>query len=379
MLAQAIIGRTIRDLQLVDAVLTSSRASSSAPAAAATAAAHVSDKDLAITKIQALSRGFVGRRRVARLGGSGVGVGDAAAAAAEGGLSTPRKITPASERRAHADAQADVGALRLAELEAMLDETPEAPAASAGGPMSPGAPTPFAFARAPAASRFVAELDGVRVGVPRSSAFFTAASPAVLAVIDAALSRLAKAGAVLVDVDLDFTGTLGEVTSLASSAASIAATLLAYESPRELASYAMGRTVPAPPAPKAEGDEGDEGGEEGEGEGAKAPPAPTLVALDSLVKVSSVFADFRGPAPQRALLAAQLTADATSAADYRAALVYQRPALKRAFTTKFKAAKSASRRATYCCAHARARRRSPPHTLTPRPLGRPPQTPRETR
>jgi hypothetical protein len=177
-------------------------------------------------------------------------------------------------------------------------------------------------------------------------------APAVAAVVEAALARLAKAGAVLVEVELDsIPGAPGEpARDLVAASSQIAAVLSAYESPRELASFCMTRSVPVPAAPKAEGEGGEEEAaaeeeeeEQGEGAAKKAKAPAPLVPLDSLVSVSKVFSGYKGPAPVKELLSAQLKhSTAVTASAYRSALVYHRPAVKRAFTALFKKNKLAA-------------------------------------
>ena len=350
----AVIARTVRDLQLADAVLCSSSGSvAAASASAATTAAAAAlvvaapseaegaaageaapatiaeDKSEAAMKMQSVVRGFVARRRVAaaRSGSSKLQGGGGAGAMPFGLLSTPSKGD--ALRTARLLSHGARGAERLGALEAGEGEAPPAAAHSDGGPPgSPSSPHPLL-----PRGLFAAELDGVRIGVPRSSPMFTSLTPAAAAVVEAALSRLVKAGAVLVDVELEGEG--GE--DIGSVAAGCAATLLGYDAPRELAAYALTRTVPQPKplrAPPAEGEE--EAAEEEEEAAAASAPAP-LVPLDSLVGASSVLRGYKGPAQVSSLLSAQLShTTAATASQYRSALVYTRPAIKRAFTTMFK-------------------------------------------
>ena len=335
--ALTIVARTVRDLQLTDAVITSheTKARRKAAAAASSSSSSVVDaatetpKDKAAIIIQALGRGRLCRN-----------VTKASAAL----VSTPRSLRESTSALHGASGLGRLAALKLGEGNALT---------GADGPGSPGSPTPkfTSSASGSAASlsgsaasltggasnqQFVAHLDGLRIGVPRSSEFFANLSPAVATVIDAALSRLSKAGAILVDVDLNYIGSLGERESISRSAAAIADVLLAYEAPREIAAYAMSRNVPALAAPKAEGSEEEEAVEEEEDGEPKAPVATVYVPLDSIVTAAKIIGGFKGPAPQKALLSAQLNADtAVTSVDYRAALVYQRPALKRAFEDMF--------------------------------------------
>ncbi len=333
--ALTLVARTVRDLQLTDAVITSHetkvaqrRKAAALEATAAVAAVAATPKDKAATLIQALGRGRL-CRNITKANTTLV--------------STPRSLRESTAALHGASGLGRLAALKLGEGNAL---------SGADGPGSPGSPTPLNFTSASSApltggggaggnqQQFVARLDGLRIGVPRSSEFFANLSPAVATVIDAALSRLSKAGAILIDVDLNYIGSLGERESISRSAAAIADVLLAYEAPREIAAYAMSRNVPAPAAPKAEGSEEDvaeeDVAEEEEDGEPKAPAATIYVPLDSIVTAAKILGGFKGPAPQKALLTAQLNADtAVTSVDYRAALVYQRPALKRAFEDMF--------------------------------------------
>lgn len=325
-----LVARTVRDLQLLDAVITSNQKTSAklAKVAVSPGVAEVVDFDeatsSAIVKIQALGRSRIARVRLEKDKARVVAAETTVAAADAASMSTPTK-TP---RQSYVDAVAAEGADRLALLELGEGDA----LAGADGPGSPGSPTPKMPPKA-SSSKLISDVHGLRIGVPRSSALFQNMTPAVAVVIDAALSRLSKAGAILVDVSIDMKGSLGEDTNIAESAAAIANTLLSYEAPREIAAYAMSRSVPAPVAPKPAGEE-EEAPEDEDGE-KKAPPAPVFVPLDSLVTASKIVNGYKGPAPQKSLLAAQLTSEAVKAEDYRAALIYKRPLLKQAFSKVF--------------------------------------------
>ena len=312
-----IVARTVRDLQLTDAVITSQQlrvfeAKKKLDKQPISSSEPKNEEETlevkAATLIQAVGRGSRSRNKLRfRVGGVN---------------STPKSVR---------DSQAvEHGTEGLDRLVAMNLAVEGDSFTGVDGPGSPGSPTPKLYPKS-GSTQFVADLAGLRIGVPRSSEFFANLSPAVAAVIDAALSRLSKAGAILVDVDIVFAGSLGERHTLAQSAAAIAEVLLAYEAPREVAAYVMSRKVPALVAPKPEGEEEVE---EEDGE-PKALPATVFVPLDSIVTAAKIINGFKGPAPQKALLAAQLTVDAVSSMDYRAALVHQRPALKRAFEDMF--------------------------------------------
>jgi Asp-tRNA(Asn)/Glu-tRNA(Gln) amidotransferase A subunit family amidase len=326
----SVIARSVRDVQLVDAVLcTATAGAAAAPAAPAPAApagaAADAEKNEAALKMQSLARGFTSRRRVAK---AKVGTGLGALLVGAEGLTTPTK--GAALRASRLASHSARGAERLSALEAGEGEPAQPPAVGPGSPSSPHPLLPRGL--------FAAELEGVRIGVPRGSPMFSSLPPGALAVVEAALSRLQKAGAVLVDVALEGEG--GE--DLGAQAGACAAALLGYEAPRELAAYALTRTVPQPAPPKAAAGEGEEEApEEGE-EGAKKAPPP-LVPLDTVVAPSAVMRGYKGPLHVKALLGAQLAhGTAVTASQYRSALVHTRPSIKRAFTTMFKANKLAA-------------------------------------
>ena len=383
----ALLGRTVRDLQLLDAVLGSAtaaimlggEAAATAPAAAAGEAASgaaaagagaggaeeaatlapLDAKEEAALKMQSLARGFNSRRRVKNAketgdlsklpGGEARHAPRAAAGAAAaaggggdgGGAHTPTKASA----RFHSQLQRTEA--RLESLTEGDGAASPAAGAASGGAGAEAAAVPGSPSSAhPLLPRgvFAAELEGLRIGVPRRSALWRSIAPALLPVVEAALSRLARAGAVLVDVELDGEGEGASGGSMAAAAAECARVLLAYEAPRELGAYALCRSAPVPAPAKAAAGEGEEGEEEGgegeggeEGGGGKAPAPPPLVPLDTLVSPGAVLRQYRGPPHLAALLGAQTNfRTAVTATQYRGALVYSRPAIKRGFTQLFK-------------------------------------------
>jgi mandelamide amidase len=129
-------------------------------------------------------------------------------------------------------------------------------------------------------------LSGVRLGLPRTP-YFADLDPALAAVVEAALERLAAAGAVLVDVDL---------TDVAEINARCAHEIVRYEAPRELALLLALRRLP-------------------------------IGLREAIAQV--------GGAQERAALEAQLGPDAVSADTYRQALVVERPRLQDAYARVF--------------------------------------------
>jgi len=133
-------------------------------------------------------------------------------------------------------------------------------------------------------------LAGLRLGVPRAP-YFDDLDAQLSAVVEAALARLAAAGAQLVDVDL---------TEVAAINARCAHEIVLYETPRELALFLALRRLP--------------------------------VGLRELV--AQVGGD-----QERAALEAQLGPDAVDAETYRHALVVERPRLQDAYAHAFVAAR----------------------------------------
>jgi Asp-tRNA(Asn)/Glu-tRNA(Gln) amidotransferase A subunit family amidase len=386
----ALVGRTVRDLQLLDAVLgsataeamlASSAASEAAGGGSAAAAADAAEagaggedaaaaapqdaREEAALKMQSLARGFNSRRRVK----NAKETGDISLLPGSEARHAPRPAAAAGAAAAAAAAATPTKASarfqsQLQLTEARLESLQEGEGASSGGGGGAGEMPPTASLEASAGAGggpgspssahpllprgvFSAELEGLRIGVPRSSALWQRISPALLPVVEAALSRLAKAGAVLVDVELEGEGSGssggsgGSDGNLAAAAAECARLLLAYEAPREIGAYALCRSAPVPAPPKkalAEGEEEAEAEAEAPAEEGAAPSAPApLVPLDTLVAPSAVLRAYKGPQHLAHLLAAQVNyRTAVSATQYRGALVYQRPAIKRGFTQLFK-------------------------------------------
>jgi mandelamide amidase len=129
-------------------------------------------------------------------------------------------------------------------------------------------------------------LAGQRLGLPRTPSFEDL-DPALAAVVEAALARLAAAGAILVDVDL---------TAVAEINARCAHEIVRYEAPRELALLLALRGLP-------------------------------IGLREAIARV--------GGAQERAALEAQLGPEAVSADTYRQALVVERPRLQDAYARAF--------------------------------------------
>jgi mandelamide amidase len=129
-------------------------------------------------------------------------------------------------------------------------------------------------------------LAGLRLGLPRTP-FFEDLDPALAAVVEGALERLAGAGAALVEVDL---------TEVAEINARCAHEIVRYEAPRELALLLALRGLP-------------------------------LGLREAIAQVGGV--------QERAALEAQLGPDAVSADSYRRALVVERPRLQQAYARAF--------------------------------------------
>jgi mandelamide amidase len=129
-------------------------------------------------------------------------------------------------------------------------------------------------------------LAGLRLGLPRTP-YFEDLDPALAAVVEGALARLAAAGAVLVDVDM---------TEVAEINARCAHEIVRYEAPRELALLLALRRLP-------------------------------IGLREAIAQI--------GGAQERAALEAQLGPDAVSADTYRRALVVERPRLQDAYARAF--------------------------------------------
>jgi Asp-tRNA(Asn)/Glu-tRNA(Gln) amidotransferase A subunit family amidase len=229
------------------------------------------------------------------------------------------------------------------------------------------------------------ELAGVRIGVPRG-AFFDDLDPQVEAVVEAALDRMRRAGALLIEVDFgslptpqpiaatrtsepespSHRGGSAEASGLPSLMPSssplhdgaadpvrsavrgairnaahpfslvdgVFVPLLGFEAPRTIATYLYTHSAPPSP-PRSDADDAPEYDADGNPVRRKAPTA-SPIPLDSVLSVSAVVRSFAGPAPEKTLLQDQLDArTATSSAAYRAALVHRRPALKQQFLDYF--------------------------------------------
>lgn len=205
------------------------------------------------------------------------------------------------------------------------------------------------------------------------------------AVVEAALSRLRRAGALLIEVDFGAHATpdpssggpdggsesprspvrsgsvplesptrfaapdagapafrasddpgRGNAAHPLSLADGVITPLLSYEAPRELAAYLYTHSAAPPPAAAASAADAEPAYDD-DGNPIRRKPAPTgPVPLDSVLSVSTLLRSFSGPDPERALLTGQLDArSATGAAAYRAALVDRRAELQQAFADYF--------------------------------------------
>lgn len=113
--------------------------------------------------------------------------------------------------------------------------------------------------------------------------------------------------------------------------------LLSHEAPRELAAYLYTHTAAPPPSTATAGGGDAEPAYDDEGNPIRRKPAQAgPIPLDTVLSVSALLRSFAGPDPERALLVGQLDArSATGAAAYRTALVERRAELQRAFADYF--------------------------------------------
>ena len=389
------MARTVHDVQLLDAVVCAAMKTAEAPPAPAANGESKEAEDAAANdpqaaaalKMQSMSRGFLARKRVEKVAKGEMDTKTAVAkpqsqaeidkekaaaaariqAVARGKADRAQVGRVAIEREsaesrlaaltksddAAAQAGSDARAARAAADEALAAEGmrvvasghevyEEAASAANEGVMGAAGP-PAAEWSGKAA--FVKDLAGVRIGVPRRR-YYDGLDVGLAGVVEDALRRLAKAGAVLVECDFAAGTSRDNDRHPIDLAADVIGPVSAFEVPRELASY-LYTHVAAPEEKKkpAEGEE-EEAAEEEESEEAKAarlaagPPAPR--PLDSVLSVTAVLKGFEGSAAERAALTAQLSrATAGSSTTYRSALVYRRPALKRVFATLLKSHKLA--------------------------------------
>lgn len=290
-----IIARSVADVQLADAVVCAAQAvpvSAAASAAAATAEAGSDSKEAddpqkaAAVKMQSVGRGFLSRRRAAKAAAPAPAPAPAPAAAEgegeEGGAPAPAPAPPVKSKQdelleaaeaaaveaalaagksdakytAKMAAQAGAAADRLASLTALGDgEDVFDRAADAGSGAGAGAGGAGASGEDPAG--FVKALAGVRIGIPRGK-YYEGADPALAAVVDGFLSRLRKAGAVLVEADFEVVPAAGEGDALLhphDMVADVAGPIGLYETPRELATYLYTHLAKEPEKKKVEGEE----------------------------------------------------------------------------------------------------------------------------
>jgi Asp-tRNA(Asn)/Glu-tRNA(Gln) amidotransferase A subunit family amidase len=397
------IARTVHDVQLLDAVVCAAMRTAEAPPApaggeskqgeskeaddAAAAAAAADPQAAAALKMQSMSRGFLARKRVEKVAKGEMDTKAAVAKPLSQAELDKERAAAAARIQAVARGKADraqVGRIAIekesAEVRlAALTKSDDAAAQAAGGDAKAARAAADAALAAegariaasghdvyeeaahaandgvsgaagpPAAdwsgkAAFVKDLAGVRIGVPRRR-FYEGLDAGLAGVVEEALRRLAKAGAVLVECDFAPGTTRDNDRHPIDLAADVIGPVAAFEVPRELAAY-LYTHVAAPEEKKkpAEGEEPAE--EEEESEEAKAarlaagPPPPR--PLDSVLSVTAVLQGFEGSAAERAALTAQLSrGTAGTSTTYRSALVYRRPALKRVFATLLKAHKLA--------------------------------------
>jgi Asp-tRNA(Asn)/Glu-tRNA(Gln) amidotransferase A subunit family amidase len=284
-----VFARSVRDVQLVDAVLCSGRAAEerigeviAAPAPTVELTAEEAAMEGAVTGIQSGIRGFLARKRVESMKGAegkaaAAAVQSAAEAAAEKAEATAkiqalargrasRKHAAAVKSRATGanarlqaqvaadDAAATVGASDAKAAEAAEVAVLEAAAVVLAPVLNDdaalGSPTDGAAA-ATGRAAFVSDLKGVRIGVPRSK-YYAGLEPSLSVVVETALTRLKRAGAVLVEVDFPADSQPIEL------AEDVTEPLLGFEAPRELSAYLFtheGAPVPPPKKVLAEGEE----------------------------------------------------------------------------------------------------------------------------
>ena len=393
------IARTVHDVQLLDAVVCAAMRTAEAPAPAAAAgggeskqgeskeaddaAAAAGDAQAAAAlKMQSMSRGFLARKRVEKVAKGEMDTAAAVAKPASQAELDKEKAAAAARIQAVARGKADRAQVARVTIEresaesrlAALTKSDDAAAqAAAGDAKAARAAADAALASErvvasghdvyeeaahaandgvsgaagpPAAdwsgkAAFVKDLAGVRIGVPRRR-YYDGLDASLSAVVEDALRRLAKAGAVLVECDFAAGTTRDNDRHPIDLAADVIGPVAAFEVPRELASY-LYTHVAAPEEKKkpAEGEEEEEESEEAKAARLAAGPPPPR-PLDSVLSVTAVLQGFEGSAAERAALTAQLSrASAGSSTTYRSALVYRRPALKRVFATLLKSHKLA--------------------------------------
>jgi len=388
----------VHDIQLLDAVVCAAmRVAEAPPAAAAQPAAESKDGESkdgeaaaaapppaderaeAAIKMQSMSRGFLARKRVEKVSAGQLDTAAAIAKPPSRSELEMERAKAAARIQAVARGKADrahVGRVglekdsaekRLAALTASDDAAAQASAAggdakasraaadsaaesshltAAGHDVyeeaahgSSGASSQPEAADWSGKAAFVKDLAGVRIGVPRAR-YFDGLDESTSAVVEEALRRLAKAGAVLVECDFAKGATRDNDRHPIDLAVDVVAPVQAFEAPRELASY-LYTHVAAPEEKKkpAEGEEEEappeESPEEAAAKAAAGPPPPR--PLDTVLSVTSILQGFKGPAAEKSALTAQLArATAASSTTYRSAIVYRRPALKRVFATLIK-------------------------------------------
>jgi hypothetical protein len=254
---------------------------------AAAAAAEADPMEAAVVRIQAASRGFVARRRVAKVEAGTMDTAAAVAGPPTAAAAEKERAAAAARIQALARGKADRAYVKKMEVHqanadgrlAALTHADEAAAESGADKKAAMAAAEAAMAAAAASAlgavdfeaaaagggaagagedaaewagraAFVKDLAGVRIGVPRAR-YYEGLDPALAAVVEGALSRLSKAGAVLVEVDFP----AGEAHPM-DLAPDVIGPVLGYEAPRELSSYLFTHTAAPPPAPTpAEGEE----------------------------------------------------------------------------------------------------------------------------
>lgn len=319
------VARTVHDIQLLDAVVCAAQktaeaaAASAAPAEAASQAADGSATDskdaeanshaAAAVKMQAAGRGFLARKRMVKVASGEIDPSQAGGkAAAE--LEKEREAAAARIQalaRGKADrkqvsriqtqqtgAESRLEALTkaddVAHGEKTVDEKAAAAAATAslesarvsaasadvydaaaGGLAASGAASSADDGDAwGGESAFVKDLAGVRLGIPRNR-YYEGLEPGLAAVVEQALTRLAKAGAVLVEIDFPATSLPGSSADDSGHPIDVAVDVIgpiqAFEAPRELAAYLFTHVAaPEAPKPKAEDEEEEAAAAEEEGE-----------------------------------------------------------------------------------------------------------------
>jgi Asp-tRNA(Asn)/Glu-tRNA(Gln) amidotransferase A subunit family amidase len=377
----SIIARTVHDVQLVDAVICSAQKIADATASIASSSSSSESKESSETspadeerekaalKMQSMSRGFVARKRVEKVAKGEIDTKAAIAKPPSAEEIERERMKAAARIQAVARGKAERGTIGRKNIEkesaearlAALTHSDDA-AVSAEDAKSARAAADAALAAEAAKAKghdvfeaaihgdatagsdadwsgkaaFVKDLQGVRIGVPRPR-YYEGLDTSTAAVVEEALRKLARAGATLVECDFALGSTADNNRHPIDLAVDVIGPILAYEAPRELASYLY--THVAPPEEKKPLEEGEEPPELSEEEAsalAKLPP-PGPRPLDSVVSVTKVFEGYLGSAAEKAALTSQLSRKtACTATTYRSALVYRRPALKRMFSTLMK-------------------------------------------